>query len=70
MRGLKRDGGEFSGGEILEPDNGKIYRCKLKVKDQGSALFVRGYLGASMFGRSQTWTREAEAGASATADRK
>jgi uncharacterized protein (DUF2147 family) len=60
IRGLKKDGDEYSGGDILDPDNGKVYRCKLKVKQQGEVLSVRGYLGASLFGRSQTWTREPE----------
>jgi uncharacterized protein (DUF2147 family) len=65
IRGLAKNGDEYTGGDILDPDNGKIYRCKLKVKEHGSVLSVRGYLGASLFGRSQTWTREAEAGATA-----
>lgn len=56
VRSLKKDGDEFNGGDILDPDNGKVYRCKLHVK--GDKLLVRGYLGASLFGRSQTWTRE------------
>jgi len=58
VRGLLKDGNEFTGGDILDPDNGKIYHCKLKLKEQGTQLVVRGYLGASLFGRSQTWTRE------------
>jgi uncharacterized protein (DUF2147 family) len=60
IRGIKKDGDEFTGGDILDPDNGKIYHCKLKLKDQGTKLEVRGYLGATLFGRSQTWTREPE----------
>ena len=65
IRGLKKNGDEYSGGDILDPDNGKIYRCKVKVKENGAVLSVRGYLGASMFGRSQTWTRESTAEESA-----
>ena len=60
IRKLKKDGDEYTGGDILDPDNGKIYRCKLKLKEHGNVLSVRGYLGASLFGRSQTWTREPE----------
>jgi len=60
IRALKKSGDEYSGGDILDPDNGKVYRCKLRVKQQGEALSVRGFLGASLFGRSQTWTREPE----------
>jgi len=58
IRSLKKDGEEFKGGDILDPDNGKVYNCKLKVK--GDKLIVRGYIGASLFGRSQTWTRESQ----------
>ena len=58
IRGLQKDGDEFTGGDILDPDNGKIYHCKLKFKDRDTKLVVRGYLGASLFGRSQIWTRE------------
>lgn len=70
IRGLKQSGEDYSGGEILDPDNGKVYRCKLQVKEHGSVLSVRGYLGASLFGRSQTWTREPDSGAEATAEPK
>ena len=58
IRGLKKNGNEYSGGDILDPDNGSIYRCKLRLLDNGSRLSVRGYMGVSLFGRSQTWTRE------------
>jgi uncharacterized protein (DUF2147 family) len=58
VRGLQKDGNEFTGGDILDPDNGKVYHCKLKLKEQGTQLVMRGYLGASLFGRSQIWTRE------------
>jgi len=70
MRGLKKDGDEYTGGDILDPDNGKVYRCKIRVKDPGNVLTVRGYLGASLFGRSQTWTREPLGNATADAERK
>jgi uncharacterized protein (DUF2147 family) len=56
--GLKKDGDQFSGGEILDPKNGKIYRAKMKVLDNGTKLEVRGFIGVSLFGRSQTWVRE------------
>lgn len=66
IRSLKKDGAEFKGGDILDPDNGKIYRCRVRIKDQGNKLEVRGYLGASLFGRSQTWTREGEEASTTT----
>ena len=56
--GLKPDGKQWSGGEILDPKNGKIYRAKMKLVDGGRKLEVRGYIGISLLGRSQTWVRE------------
>ena len=56
--GLKKDGDQFGGGEILDPKNGKIYRAKMKLVDNGTKLEVRGFIGVSLFGRSQTWVRE------------
>lgn len=58
IRGLKKHGDEYSGGDILDPDNGSVYRCKLRVIDDGGKLSVRGYMGISLLGRSQTWIRE------------
>ncbi|MEO8925108.1 MAG: DUF2147 domain-containing protein [Caldimonas sp.] len=47
----------FSGGDILDPDNGKVYRVKLRVVDNGAKLDVRGYIGTPLLGRTQTWIR-------------
>jgi uncharacterized protein (DUF2147 family) len=58
IRNMKKSGGEYAGGDILDPDNGSVYRCKLKLTDGGQKLSVRGYIGISLIGRSQTWTRE------------
>ncbi|HEY1148583.1 MAG TPA: DUF2147 domain-containing protein [Pseudoduganella sp.] len=58
LTGLKKDGAEYTGGEILDPNNGKVYRSKLKVADGGKKLEVRGYIGMPLLGRSQTWVRE------------
>ena len=58
LSGLKKDGNEYTGGEILDPSKGKTYKSKAALKDNGSKLEVRGYIGAPMFGRSQTWVRE------------
>lgn len=55
--GLKQDNGVWSGGQILDPKNGKIYRCKMTLTDDGQALDVRGYIGISLLGRTQTWHR-------------
>jgi len=58
MRGLRKNGDEYSGGDILDPDTGSVYRCKFRMVEQGRKLLVRGYLGLSLFGRSQVWIRE------------
>lgn len=58
LSGLKRIGQEFKDGEILDPDTGELYRCKMHVSDDNRRLFVRGYIGLSLFGRTQTWLRE------------
>lgn len=58
MWGLKKDGDEYAGGEILDPDNGKVYKSKLKLADDGKKLTVRGYIGIPLLGRSQTWIRQ------------
>jgi len=56
--GLTKQGDEYRGGEILDPENGKVYRARIKVEDGGKKLDVRGFIGFSLFGRSQTWIRE------------
>ncbi len=48
---------EWDDGEIYDPKNGKTYSCKMTLKDNGKTLDVRGYIGFSFIGRSQTWTR-------------
>jgi uncharacterized protein (DUF2147 family) len=48
-------GEEYAGGTIMDPDNGKTYKCKLWVK--GDVLTVRGFIGFSLLGRSQEWFR-------------
>ena len=47
----------FDGGEILDPNNGKTYKVRLKPADGGKKLDVRGYIGAPLLGRTQTWIR-------------
>jgi len=55
---LRKDGDGWSGGSILDPANGKIYKCLLSLEDGGKKLKVRGYLGISLLGRTQYWLRE------------
>lgn len=56
--GLKKDGDVWSGGEILDPENGKTYKCKVWLENKGRELHVRGFIGVSMLGRTQIWRRE------------
>lgn len=60
IRNVKPSPGEpgvWDGGDILDPSNGKVYRVKLQPIDNGAKLDVRGYIGISLFGRTQTWIR-------------
>ncbi len=56
--GLKKDGDEYNGGTIMDPDNGKIYKSKLVLEEGATKLNVRGYIGFPWIGRSQIWVRE------------
>nr|WP_246257191.1 DUF2147 domain-containing protein [Pararobbsia alpina] len=56
--GMKRDGDKYEGGKILDPENGSVYKCQMHTEDNGQKLVVRGYLGISLIGRSQTWNRQ------------
>ena len=59
LSGLRKTGdNEWSGGEILDPENGKIYKSKMSLVDDGNKLNVRGFIGISLLGRTQTWERE------------
>ncbi len=58
MSGLRKEGNAYTGGEIVDPDDGKIYRSKITLVDGGRKLSVRGYIGVPMFGRSQIWLRQ------------
>lgn len=59
MEGLKptKDPLEWNDGQILDPLNGKTYRCMITLVNHGEKLNVRGYIGFSLFGRTQTWNR-------------
>jgi len=58
LRNLKADADDkdvWSGGDVLDPNNGKVYRARLKPVDGGKQLQMRGYLGP--FYRTQVWLR-------------
>ncbi|HEY8587029.1 MAG TPA: DUF2147 domain-containing protein [Rhodanobacter sp.] len=58
MWGVTRNGDTWSGGRILDPKTGKIYKVKLKLMDAGQKLDVHGYIGFALLGRSQVWERQ------------
>lgn len=51
------DAAIWDGGDILDPNNGKVYKVRLKPVDGGKKLEVRGYIGAPLLGRTQVWQR-------------
>jgi uncharacterized protein (DUF2147 family) len=55
IRGLKKDGNEFTDGTITDPKTGKTYNCT--IKRNGDKLNVRGYMGVSLLGRTQVWQK-------------
>jgi uncharacterized protein (DUF2147 family) len=55
---LQKDGDAWSGGTILDPANGKTYKCLLALEEGGMKLKVRGFIGVSLLGRTQYWLRE------------
>ena len=56
LTGLKKEGKEWSGGTILDPRNGKIYKCYLQLSNPNT-LKIRGYIGISLFGKTAYWKR-------------
>jgi uncharacterized protein (DUF2147 family) len=55
---LTPDGNRWTGGEILDPDSGRIYRCSIALDEDGKKLRVRGFIGFSLLGRTQYWLRD------------
>ena len=56
IKGLRKDGLEYNSGTILDPKKGKLYRCYITLESK-DILKVRGYIGISLFGRTQYWYR-------------
>lgn len=56
--GLRRDGDVWEDGQILDPATGKVYSAKITPTADGSKLEVRGFVGFSLLGRTQTWVRK------------
>lgn len=56
IKGLVKDGSEYNSGKIMDPNNGKDYKCIIALEGPNK-LIVRGYIGFSLLGRSQKWYR-------------
>jgi uncharacterized protein (DUF2147 family) len=59
IRGAKKSDGKevWEGGNIVDPDNGTVYKLKMTPIDGGKKLEVRGFVGFALLGRTQTWVR-------------
>jgi uncharacterized protein (DUF2147 family) len=57
IEGMTQSGLDYDGGTILDPETGNVYSASMRLSSNGTRLTIRGYLGLSIFGKSQTWTR-------------
>ena len=59
IRDAKKTEGKdvWEGGNILDPDNGTVYKLKMTPIEGGKKLEVRGFVGFALLGRTQTWIR-------------
>ncbi|AIY13510.1 MULTISPECIES: DUF2147 domain-containing protein [Cellulophaga] len=56
IKDLEKDDDEWEDGTILDPESGKVYKCYITLEETNK-LKVRGFIGFSLLGRTQYWTR-------------